>query len=34
MEWPLLQALSEDERRELLRRSRRRRFDKGEVIFH
>ena len=34
MEWPLLDALNDDERRELLRRSRRRRFAKGEVLFH
>src|ERR1700730_4646712 len=34
MEWPLLAVLAEEDRRELLSRSRRRRFAKGEVIFH
>jgi CRP-like cAMP-binding protein len=34
MEWPLLAVLTEDDRRDLLSRSRRRRFAKGEVIFH
>src|SRR5262245_31139218 len=34
MEWPILAELSEPERRELLTAARRRRFAKGEVIFH
>ena len=34
MEWPLLSALSDEERRDLLSRARRRRFTKGEVVFH
>jgi CRP-like cAMP-binding protein len=34
MEWALLAPLSEEERRELLKLCRRRRFRKGEVIFH
>lgn len=34
VEWPLLQALSEDERRDLVSRARRRRFARGEVVFH
>jgi CRP/FNR family cyclic AMP-dependent transcriptional regulator len=34
MEWPLLGALSDDDRRNLLQQARRRRFPKGEVIFH
>ncbi len=34
MEWPLLPSLSEVERREVLTLARRRRFRRGEVIFH
>lgn len=34
MDWPLLEPLSEEERRDLFRRARRRRFSKGEVLFH
>lgn len=34
MEWALLGPLSEEERREVLRLARRRRFKRGEVIFH
>ena len=33
-EWPLLAVLDDEQRRDLLSRSRRRRFAKGEVIFH
>ena len=34
MEWALLSVLAEAERRDLLARGRRRRYAKGEVIFH
>jgi CRP-like cAMP-binding protein len=34
MDWPMLGALEEGERRELLRRTRRRRFARNEVLFH
>jgi CRP-like cAMP-binding protein len=34
VDWPLLAALPEPERRDLLARARRRRFAKGEVLFH
>ena len=34
MEWALLAPLSDDERREVLHLARRRRFKRGEVIFH
>jgi CRP/FNR family cyclic AMP-dependent transcriptional regulator len=34
MDWPLLQPLSEDERRRILVEGRRRRFARNEVIFH
>lgn len=34
MQWPLLEVLNEDERRAFLATTRRRRFDKGEVVFH
>jgi CRP-like cAMP-binding protein len=34
VDWPLLGALSDVERRDLLVRARRRRFAKGEVVFH
>jgi len=34
MDWPMLRALGEPERRELLRRTRRRRFARNEVLFH
>lgn len=34
MEWELLRPLTEEERREVLRRARRRRFRRGEVLFH
>ena len=34
MEWKLLDPLSGEERRSLLARARRRRFAKGEVLFH
>jgi CRP/FNR family cyclic AMP-dependent transcriptional regulator len=34
MKWPLLEVLEETERRGLLAAARRRRFGKGEVIFH
>ncbi len=34
MEWPLLAVLSDEDRTQLLARARRRRFTKGEVIFH
>jgi CRP/FNR family cyclic AMP-dependent transcriptional regulator len=34
MEWTFLQPLSEEERREVLRLARRRRFRKGEILFH
>jgi CRP/FNR family transcriptional regulator, cyclic AMP receptor protein len=34
MEWELLRPLSEEQRREVLRISRRRRFRRGEVLFH
>jgi CRP/FNR family transcriptional regulator, cyclic AMP receptor protein len=33
-EWPVLASLSAVEREELLRACRRRRFAKGEVVFH
>jgi CRP/FNR family cyclic AMP-dependent transcriptional regulator len=34
MEWALLRPLSEEERREVLRLARRRRFRRGEILFH
>ena len=34
MDWPLLAVLTEEDRRDLLARCRRRRFARGEVIFH
>src|SRR6266508_3388546 len=34
MDWPMLRALGEPERRELLRRTRRRRFARNEVLVH
>jgi CRP/FNR family cyclic AMP-dependent transcriptional regulator len=34
VQWPLLDVLSEDDRRQLLTRARRRRFARNEVIFH
>ncbi|MGH9264405.1 MAG: Crp/Fnr family transcriptional regulator [Acidimicrobiales bacterium] len=34
MDWPLLAVLSDEERRSLLGRARRRRFRRGEVVFH
>ncbi|MDQ1509658.1 MAG: family transcriptional regulator, cyclic receptor protein [Actinomycetota bacterium] len=34
MDWPLLDTLSEPDRRELLTRARRRRFAHQEVLFH
>ncbi|MDQ1454978.1 MAG: family transcriptional regulator, cyclic receptor protein [Actinomycetota bacterium] len=34
MDWPLLDVLSEPDRRELLARARRRRFARHEVLFH
>jgi len=34
VQWPLLDVLSEDVRRQLLARARRRRFARNEVIFH
>ena len=34
MEWPLLAVLDEDERRRVLGLARRRRFSKGEPLFH
>lgn len=34
MEWKLLESLAEPERREVLQVARRRRFKKGEVLFH
>jgi CRP/FNR family cyclic AMP-dependent transcriptional regulator len=34
MDWPLLRVVSDAERRELLSRARRRRFGRGEVVFH
>lgn len=34
MEWPLLAVLDDDARREVLIASRRRKFGRGEVIFH
>jgi CRP/FNR family cyclic AMP-dependent transcriptional regulator len=34
MEWALLRPLAEEERREVLRLARRRRFRRGEVVFH
>jgi CRP/FNR family transcriptional regulator, cyclic AMP receptor protein len=34
VEWPILDALAEDDRREFLRSCRRRRFGPNEVIFH
>jgi CRP/FNR family transcriptional regulator, cyclic AMP receptor protein len=34
MDWPMLRALGEEERRELLRRTRRRRFARNEILFH
>jgi CRP/FNR family transcriptional regulator, cyclic AMP receptor protein len=34
MEWTLLAPLSEEERREVLRLARRRRFRRGEILFH
>jgi CRP/FNR family transcriptional regulator, cyclic AMP receptor protein len=34
MEWALLRPLSDEERREVLRLARRRRFRRGEILFH
>lgn len=34
MEWPLLDGVPEDARRRLLAAARRRKFEKGEVVFH
>jgi CRP-like cAMP-binding protein len=34
MEWPLLQPLGEEERAAVLRATRRRSFDRGDVVFH
>src|SRR5438270_10521133 len=34
MEWPLLSVLGDDERRTVLSLAHRRRFGKGEIIFH
>ena len=34
MDWRLLEVLSQEERRDLLGRARRRRFRRGEVVFH
>src|SRR5271163_2421510 len=34
MEWALLRPLSEEERREVLRLALRRRFRRGEILFH
>jgi CRP/FNR family transcriptional regulator, cyclic AMP receptor protein len=34
VDWPILSVLSDDDRRELLRAARRRRFGRNEVIFH
>lgn len=34
MEWPLLDSVPDEERRQFLTIARRRRFDKGEVVFH
>ena len=34
MDWPLLEVLPADQRRRLLSRTRRRRFRRGEVVFH
>jgi CRP/FNR family transcriptional regulator, cyclic AMP receptor protein len=34
MDWSLLSSLPEDERRALIQGAHRRRFDKGEVVFH
>jgi CRP/FNR family cyclic AMP-dependent transcriptional regulator len=34
MEWALLRPLAEEDRREVLRMTRRRRFRRGEVLFH
>jgi CRP-like cAMP-binding protein len=34
MDWEMLRALGDEERRELLRRTRRRRFARNEVLFH
>src|SRR5258706_13505916 len=34
VDWPLLEGLSEADRRELLTRARRRRFARQEVLFH
>jgi len=34
MEWALLRPLTEEERREVLRLARRRRFRRGEIVFH
>lgn len=34
VDWPLLDVLSEDQRRRLLSVARRRRFKRGEVVFH
>ena len=34
MDWSLLSSLPDDERRALIQAARRRRFDKGEVVFH
>ncbi len=34
MEWPLLELVPEEDRRRFLALARRRRFEKGEVVFH
>lgn len=34
MEWPLLDGVPEDARRQLLAAARRRKFEKGEIVFH
>ncbi len=34
MEWPLLELVPEEDRRRFLSLARRRRFEKGEVVFH
>ncbi|MGZ4690014.1 MAG: Crp/Fnr family transcriptional regulator [Acidimicrobiia bacterium] len=34
MEWPLLRVVSDDERSEILSSARRRRFARGDIVFH
>ncbi len=34
MDWPLLRAVPEGDRREILSRARRRKFARGEILFH